>query len=312
MEELHLGQDHGYSALKDSSGNCIASAITEGKKITASDEVIEVRIGDKFYTLSAQGKMFSGGANKLEKILDKEIIKVSTLASIYKASRADTVNCKLCVGLPIEYYTSQCDEFEKYIKNSCNGIKVSVDKGRTKTIFIKNITSIPQSAGMPFLLEERFSKNKNTVVIDFGYNTIDVSFYNGMNLRDIVASVPKGTKDIFRKCASKLNTSHNINLNETHMEDVFKKGTVKNSQGEIKDLSVLNDLVDKYIYDIVSKLMTEYADIGQADEVIVIGGGAIPFKKEIKKHIKNNTYFIDNARTANADSFLKVAKMCFK
>ena len=83
---LFLGQDHGYSALKDSSNNCFISSVLEGKKLAvASDDTIEVKIGEKYYTITNQGKKLSG-INKVRSQIDREIIKVLTLASIYKSS----------------------------------------------------------------------------------------------------------------------------------------------------------------------------------------------------------------------------------
>jgi len=83
---LFLGQDHGYSALKDSFNNCFTSSVLEGKKLAvASEETVEVKIGDKYYTITNQGKKLSG-VNKVKEQIDRDIIKVLTLASIYKSS----------------------------------------------------------------------------------------------------------------------------------------------------------------------------------------------------------------------------------
>ena len=311
---LFLGQDHGYSALKDSFNNCFTSSVLEGKKLAvASEETVEVKIGDKYYTITNQGKKLSG-VNKVKEQIDRDIIKVLTLASIYKSSfdHVDNVKCNLCVGLPIQYYNQQCEAFEEYIKNSCTNQTVSVNGGKEKLISITNITTIPQASGMPFLYEEEFKDIPNSVVIDFGHYTIDVSFYSFMNLEDFYASMPTGTKDIFGKLSRRLNEEFNININEKDMEKILQKGYVKDMDGDVHDLSILDPLKDNYIYDIITSLKAEYRQLGQADKIFVIGGGAIPFKEHIKKYIKNDVIFVKNPRFANANSFYKVAKLLFK
>jgi hypothetical protein len=314
IQTLFLGQDHGYSALKDSFNNSFISSVLEGKKLAvASDETTEVRIGDKFYTITNQGKKLAG-INKVKDQIDREIIKVLTLASIYKSSfeHVDVVKCNLCVGLPIQYYNQQCEAFEHYISQSCNNQAVSVNGGKEKLINITNITAIPQAAGMPFLYEDEFKNIPNSVVIDFGHYTIDVSFYSFMNLEDFYASIPTGTKDIFGKLSRRLNEEFNININEKDMEKVLQKGYIKDMDGTVHDLSILDPLKDNYIYDIITSLRAEYRQIGQADKVFIIGGGAIPFKEQIKKYIKNDVEFVSNPRFANANSFHKVAELSFK
>ncbi|MBU3179911.1 ParM/StbA family protein [Clostridium psychrophilum] len=310
---LFLGQDHGYSALKDSSNNCFVSSVLEGKKLAvASDEIIEVKIGDKYYTITNQGKKLSG-INKVRDQIDRVIIKVLTLASIYKSSfeHVDNVQCNLCVGLPIQYYNQQCEPFEQYIKSACDNQVVSVNGGKEKLITINNITTIPQASGMPFLYEEEFKDLPNSVVIDFGHYTIDVSFYSFMDLEDVYASMPNGTKDIFGKLSRRLNEEFDININEKDMERILQKGYVKDMDGATHDLSVLDALKDNYIYDIITSLKAEYRQIGQADKVFIIGGGAITFKDYIKKYIKNDVVFVENPRFANANSFHKVAQLSF-
>ncbi|MBU3111603.1 ParM/StbA family protein [Clostridium lacusfryxellense] len=310
---LFLGQDHGYSALKDSSNHCFTSSVLEGKKLAvASDDTVEVKIGDKYYTITNQGKKLSG-INKVKGEIDREIIKVLTLASIYKSSfeQVDDVECNLCVGLPIQYYNQQCEAFEKYIKTACDNQLVSVNGGKEKLINISNITTIPQASGLPFLYEEEFKDIPNSVVIDFGHYTIDVSFYSFMDLEDVNASMPTGTKDIFGKLSRRLNEEFDININEKDMERVLQKGYVKDMDGKVHDLSVLDPLKDNYIYDIITSLKAEYRQIGQADKIYIIGGGAISFKEDIKKYIKNDVVFVDNPRFANANSFQKVAQLSF-
>jgi hypothetical protein len=286
----------------------------EGKKLAvASEETVEVKIGDKFYTITNQGKKLSG-INKVKEQIDRDIIKVLTLASIYKSSfeNVDNVKCNLCVGLPIQYYNQQCETFEKYLKHACNNQTVSVNGGKEKFISINNITAIPQAAGMPFLYEEDFKSIPNSVVIDLGHYTIDVSFYNFMNLEDFYASMPTGTKDIFGKLSRRLNEVFDININEKDMERILQKGYVKDMDGVVHNLSVLDPLKDNYIYDIITSLRAEYRQIGQADKIFIIGGGAIPFKDQIKKYIKNDVVFVENPRFANAQSFHKVAELSFK
>ena len=311
---LFLGQDHGYSALKDSSNHCFTSSVLEGKKLAvASEDTVEVKIGEKYYTITNQGKKLSG-INKVREEIDREIIKVLTLASIYKSSfdHVDNVICNLCIGLPIQYYNQQCEPFEEYIKQACDNQIVSVNGGKDKLINITNITAIPQAAGMPFLYEDEFTDIPNSVVIDFGYYTIDVSFYSFMNLEDFYASMPTGTKDIFGKLSRRLNEEYNININEKDMEKILQKGYIKDMDGDVHDLSVLDPLKDNYIYDIIASLKAEYRQLGQADKIFIIGGGAISFKEQIKKYIKNDVVFVENPRFANANSFFKVAQLSFK
>ncbi len=310
---LFLGQDHGYSALKDSSNHCFISSVLEGKKLAvASDDTVEVKIGDKYYTITNQGKKLSG-INKVKGQIDREIIKVLTLASIYQSSfeHVDDVECNLCVGLPIQYYNLQCETFEQYIKTACDNQIVSVNGGKEKLINISNITTIPQAAGMPFLYEEEFKDIPNSVVIDFGHYTIDVSFYSFMDLEDVYASLPAGTKDIFGKLSRRLNEEFDININEKDMERILQKGYIKDMDGVVHTLSVLDSLKDNYIYDIITSLKAEYRQIGQADKIFIIGGGAISFKEYIEKYIKNDVVFVENPRFANANSFHKVAQLSF-
>ena len=133
-----------------------------------------------------------------------------------------------------------------------------------------------------------------------------------MDLEDVYASMPNGTKDIFGKLSRRLNEEFDININEKDMERILQKGYVKDMDGETHDLSILDSLKDNYIYDIITSLKAEYRQIfGQADKVFIIGGGAISFKEDIKKYIKNHVVFVENPRFANANSFHKVAQLSF-
>ena len=80
---------------------------------------------------------------------------------------------------------------------------------------------------MPFLYEEEFKDIPNSVVIDFGHYTIDVSFYSFMDLEDVYASLPAGTKDIFGKLSRRLNEEFDININEKRYGESTPKGLHK-------------------------------------------------------------------------------------
>lgn len=322
IETIYLGADHGYKALKDSENNVLMSSVKVGRKTAGAKDAFEVQLEGKYYTVSKvttrEGKLLTG-INKLESEDNKEILKVQTLASIYLSSKnpsAGVLEVNYCFGLPISSFVNQVDEFEKFILNECNNVSVSVDGGGFKTIKIKNVTAIPQSAGVPFLLENEFKNTDMSAVVDLGHYTVDVAIFDGMNLRAGAKSFPKGAKDVFGDLADLLTETTGKMFTADDMEQVIIRGKVVNSKGEdvyLEGWTEFQEKISAYVNGIFGTIESQYSDVLQSSKIYFIGGLAAPFETAIlNKFPKGKTKVITDARFANAQAYKEVAKLSFR
>ena len=253
-EVIYYGGDHGYKALKDSEGHVLMSSLKKGKKTSGAKDAYEVEIEGDVYTISKvstkDGKVLSG-INKLSTEDNKEILKVQTLASLYLCSKnpsSGVVIANYCFGLPMSVFNDQVDALEKFILTECNGVTVSVDGGAPKRIEIKHITAIPQSAGLPFLMEVEFKNNDISAVVDLGYFTADFSMYDGMNLRAGAKSFPKGAKDVQGELANVLTKVTNQMFYPEEIEAAMIRGKVSDINGEdiyLESIDEFNEVIEE-------------------------------------------------------------------
>lgn len=321
-EMIYYGGDHGYKALKDSEGHVLMSSLKKGKKTSGAKDAYEVEIDGIIYTISKvntkDGKVLSG-IDKLATNDNKEILRVQTLASLYLCSNnphAGIVQANYCFGLPMSVFNDQVDALEQFILNECNGVTVSVDGGAPKRIEIKNITAIPQSAGLPFLMEVEFSNNDISAVIDLGHYTVDISMYDGMNLRAGAKSLPKGAKDVQGELANVLTKVTGQMFYAEDMEAVISRGRVSDINGNdiyLETIKEFNEVIEEYVNSIHSAITAQYSELFQAQKIYIIGGLAAPFAKQLlNKFPGGKTTVVPDARFANAKSYKEVAKMSFR
>ena len=148
---------------------------------------------------------------------------------------------------------------------------------------------------------EKF-KNEKTLVIDFGGGTIDISFWDGLNLTK-ARTYKEGLITLYENIIKEVNNKFSTSLNSNIAIQMIDKNTFKINQ-EDKNIVFVNKIVDTYINGLTSYI-NQYFDTESANSIQLIGGGAIQLEKRIKDEYEKAMLY-KNAEFANAENYERV------
>ena len=315
--KVFLGLDNGYSYVKTSEGVKIPSAIMETETVSGGTGNI-VNINGKQYVIDKRGQYVTETSKTLND-LDKEITKVSTLAAIY-LSFANSMTYKateifevvLGVGLPISFFNSQKDEFVDFIK-SLSGTKVSVDGGREVCIVFSAVYAHPQSAAIAFLNKDLFKEAVESIVLDLGWGTLDVTCFNGIKpVTGRYKTYALGLKKLYGDLATEISTKYNVEKDRYEIEDIIKENCVY-VKGVRRDIEFLNNTITRAMNKIKEDVTNDFnKEINASRKIFLVGGGFDAFSENFKELKLGNVQLIENAQFANANAFKEVAVMKYK
>jgi plasmid segregation protein ParM len=295
-----LGIDHGYSYIKTSKGIVFPSTITKGEDIDFNKDTIRIRVDDCNYTVGNNNGQQSADINKIS----SEITKVCTYAAIGKSAVYPMIEVDIVVGLPVGYYGKQKDEFKSTLLGY--GRKDIILNGFKQSIKIRRVEVFPQSAGVVFTNPEQY-KGENTLVIDIGGMTVDVSYFRGMRLEKY-STYTSGMLKLYTKLAQVLNSKFDVNYKTSDIEEILNKNKCS-IDGQPYNISFLDEIIDEHVGEFMSNIKTEYP-IRTVDSVVLIGGGGKQLKNNIEKIVKSVKLDAD-AQFANAMHFYNIGRMKF-
>jgi hypothetical protein len=271
-----------------------------GEDVIASQDIIPTRNIDflKEFTPLLVFKVLCETAKKLNK-------PIETILQLPK---------KICLGLPLEYYFNEKDN----IKESVRQYMVTlITQERTKPLNISfpNVDMRAQGQGVltDFMFQngiyqDQYSKS-NLLVIDIGFNTIDVLSVNGGKTSSNGSYMleGKGVCKITRELAIEIKEKTGHILNEQKIKEVLQTNTLKiknqpqNLNGSISQvITEYTDLLKREIQSRSESIMND------AEKLIFAGGGVYYIENYIKNQYPVNFVHIPTEpEFSNARGYLK-------
>ncbi|WP_338631777.1 ParM/StbA family protein [Clostridium baratii] len=293
-----IGIDLGNANVKTSNGIIFESKVKSGiTKMNEND--IKVIYDGVEYTIGS----YDGALNISKRKYFKNAYKIKLLTAIAKSFNSNNISTNIVVGVPVEVFNDKklIEEIKNHIEGF--GLQKIVLNDIEKTINIEHVEVFCESA-IVFSNREKF-KNKKTLVIDFGGGTIDISFWDGLNLTK-ARTYKEGMITLYENIIKQVNIRYSTTLNSNIAIDMIGKQNFKINQ-EDKDIKFINSIVETYI-DGLTSYINQYFDVESADSIQLIGGGAIQLEKIIKDEYEKAELY-QNAEFANANNYEKVGEL---
>lgn len=293
-----IGIDLGNANVKTSNGIIFESKVKSGiTKMNEND--IKVIYDGIEYTIGS----YDGALNISKRKYFKNAYKIKLLTAIAKSFNSNNISTNIVVGVPVEVFNDKklIEEIKNHIEGF--GLQKIILNDIEKTINIEHVEVFCESA-IVFSNREKF-KNKKTLVIDFGGGTIDISFWDGLNLTK-ARTYKEGMITLYENIIKQVNIRYSTTLSSNIAIDMIGKQNFKINQ-EDKDIKFINSIVETYIDGLISYI-NQYFDVESADSIQLIGGGAIQLEKIIKDEYEKAELY-QNAEFANANNYEKVGEL---
>lgn len=272
-----IGVDVGYSHTKscvNGKVDIFKSTVKEGK--VDLNKSIQVEFEGKEYTIGEDGLI----STNLNKINDPKF-RLCLYTAIARNIKVNNECIELVTGLPVQYYASQKEELRQSVEGKTINITVN---GEPKRFTIVRCLVFPQSSGLFILEPDKFKGNN--MVIDIGGFTVDVSFFNGVNLRKF-KTYELGMNSLYDTLVQNIKTDFSVAYDPLEAEEII------NTKEIVKDNKPVNcsDTVERtlkahaeLILNRVQNGLTEF----NTSKLHFIGGGAYALRnhlpiKDIKK-----------------------------
>ena len=298
MENI-LGIDNGYHFTKTSKGLMFASTIKKGKDIDLNTDTIQAIYDDQSYVVGANNGEYVADNNKIDSL----VTEVCTFTAIAKSFPEEKlIECGLVAGLPVAYYSKQKNEFKEKLLSY--GLKKIQIKNTCHDIRITDVGIYPQSAGVVFL-KSKDVKNDDTLVIDIGGGTVDVSYFHGLKMLKWT-TIPLGMLVLYSDLAQNLNTEYDFKYKNFEMFELLRKGYIT-PQGKKITLEFLNDMIESHVYNIITEIKRDF-NTNSMNNIFIIGGGGKELFNNIKEHFIN-AELCPNAQFTNAEAFKYIGEL---
>jgi len=226
------------------------------------------------------------------------------LAYAIKLSRS--VPDMIVLGLPPGIYSKEKAEvlIQKFYRQQFK------DHNNLHIPIPKQVKYIPQGAGIYFahyFEEDRSLSEKNTVVIDIGYRTLDVVLF-AKDKKDekygykseAATSYPLGVKNLYDQVKNAFSKIHGTFINDEIVDKIITEGIFHHfGEDYVFDAS---EIVKNFYVEQVVRIIKDYADktknLGYNVEKVLVGGGGVVYAKEIK-----GTTIVKDPQFANARGY---------
>jgi len=209
------------------------------------------------------------------------------------------------VGLPLAYFN---DEKRIAIKKA---VSTFIANGE---VFSLDAFVLPQGYGtlLDFMLEnhgEVIGDNMvNILVLDVGFNTIDVVFAEkGKAIKESSGMLErKGVSQVLFGLRNEIQNRHNLELMPHDLKDVLLSGKLKIFGKEHCFATTISDLLESYSKEVFSAIDNMWhSPLKKADRLVLAGGGAYLLKDHLPEKYKDIAHVIAEPEFSNARGFLK-------
>lgn len=210
---------------------------------------------------------------------------------------------KIAIGLPLSWYDKKADFLQELKSTMVDGERIQAD-----------VTLFPQAVGvlMDYRLgtdgNVRSDTNKNGIVIDVGYNTVDIlCFENGAAIRADSATIEKfGLSKVILELSDHIHRKHAFQLSDQEAKEAFVKKSLT-LYGDVIDISeVARNVTEKYFEELISAICSRWESRLQRAEVLLFaGGGAVILKEYMPAAYAKIMAMPVNPEFSNARGYLK-------
>lgn len=174
------------------------------------------------------------------------------------------------VGLPLNWFSKKEEFLKELTQTVVDGEKLEIQP-----------KLFPQAVGI--LMDYRMDidgktkedTTKDGIVLDIGYNTVDVvCFERGAAVRSDAGTLEKyGISRIILELADIIYSEFSFQLSEQEAKDVFLEGKLR-LYGDIKDLSeIIRSITEKYFNELLHTIESRWDSRLKRAEVMLLGGG---------------------------------------
>ncbi|NFO57752.1 ParM/StbA family protein [Clostridium botulinum] len=279
-----IGVDLGNFGVNTSESDFFYSRISDISNFSEENKInyegIDLYIGD--------GE-FSTDWNKSQ--------KENTLPLLFSAlARSSNENFfQIVLGLPIQQYKTNKDEFKKYIED--NRGKTIIYKGIKREIIISDIIVAPEGAAAYYNLSTEQKKligNKSLIIVDIGGRTTDVCLFENKKIK-LVRTIPVGMLNVYKDIIDYINTEYTEDYKLEDGELILKEGLFL--RGKQQDITFIKPILQRHFNSIYKDLQLNFNT--SKGYVLLTGGGGITFKQAFKNRLENliisNDPVFDNA-----------------
>lgn len=219
---------------------------------------------------------------------------------------------KLCLGLPLEYYFDEKNNIIESVKNYIvTYLSNSKQKDYSITFGYVDVRAQGQGVLNDYMIEKGYLKKieTNILVIDIGFNTIDVISIENGKTSGMGSYMLEGkgvcqiTKDLGIEVKQKTGVSHSEQL----LKDVLRTKVLK-FQNETQYLDgIIDQVVGEYTDYIFREIKTKSGNtINNAERLIFAGGGVYYIQEHLKNKFKKDFVFIpEDPEFSNSRGYLK-------
>ncbi|ADD67453.1 MreB-like ATPase involved in cell division [Denitrovibrio acetiphilus DSM 12809] len=209
----------------------------------------------------------------------------------------------VATGLPLGLFNRK-DEMTKEL------ITAQVDGNTIKAEF----SMFPQAVGI--LLDYRMDDAgkvkadtaKNGIVLDIGFNTIDVlCFEKGTAIRSDAKTLDKfGISKIVLELVELINREHGIQLSDQEAKDVFLAGQMNVYGSRIDLTEAIRNITEMYFDEVMHNIRSLWDKrLQRADLLLLAGGGAVTIAKYVPSEYAKIVKVPERSEFANARGYFK-------
>lgn len=290
-------------------GNINTVAVSDEKEVIIESRLKQYQRGaDDFNpneNFECDGIKYISNSGKYENNLLK-YQKDNYLSLLYYSitSVTDFNNINLITCIPASQYKKK-DELQKYLEK--NNKKSIIINGKKRTIILENISVLPESYSFKAdrKLMNRINRNVDTVIIDTGGFTTDISLFdNNMNLKD-ANSINLGMLNLYQNSREYLNVQYDLNISLEDAKDIFDG----NKQLLNSDFSYKSEIVKRFIVNLINEIKILYPNLKNSN-LILVGGGSNILYPTMKKLYSQT--IIDDDVKLQSRCLYKIGEKLFK
>lgn len=299
---INIGVDIGNltSIAISNNGSCICES-----RIKKCEKGLDDFSQNQKFTIDDEGYLIGEGKYENELLkYKKDNYLILLYHCIANATKDTENNINLVTCCPVNQYKKK-DEMENYIKK--NNKKTIIINGIKRSIVIENVTILPESYSIKSIqgIMNKLNKNVDTMVVDIGGNTCDITVYdNKMQLKDGF-SIRLGLFNLYNSCREYLNLTYDLSLSLEQTKRIFDN----EESLLVGDFKYKEELVKKFIVNLVNEIKGQTNNIKNSN-ILIIGGGAKIISPTMKK-IYQQTISSEDI-TLQAQGLLNIANKLYK
>lgn len=242
---------------------------------------------------------------------------LSAVAGLMLDNNEETI---LVTGLPLEYFQTQKEEFEQFLKTfkaevTLYGTNVEV----TRNVSFDQVIVYPQAAGAIYDALTRnpsLTRMKDVLIgtIDIGHKTTDYIVFEVTNKMTFVQSLSGtinfGISVLHNHLDQAYYMSQNRHLKPMDAEKIIRNGGRKMVYDQELDFSkALASGIEELAKHLKAAILTKWDHRLEDFPRIFLAGGGAYILKDALGSIHPNVEMIENAQMANVNGYMRIANM---